>query len=84
MDRTRLEVSVENGAGAFGFKGILAVAWSHPAQEGPRGMNGFKVTQPIEVEALFHDVLCCLLNSLGLCATRAQRVPPAVDDSADE
>lgn len=48
-------------------------------------MNGFRVTQPVEkVEALFPDVWCCLLNPLGLCATPAQRVPPAGDDAADE
>lgn len=34
-------------------------------------MNGFKVTQLVEkLEALFHDVLCCLLNSLSICATQ--------------
>lgn len=34
-------------------------------------MNGFTVTQPVEkVEALFPDVWCCLLNSLGLCVTQ--------------
>lgn len=32
---------------------------------------------------LFHNVLCCLLNSIRICATRVQPVPPGADASAD-
>lgn len=31
----------------------------------------------------FHDILCCLLSSIGICAVQVQHIPPGADTSVD-